>query len=117
MRFIAVLLGLATPAFAEDIRYTSSYGDLYFAEVNEHGVVLTSEFIKHYYIEAGAQSDIEDRHEVIYLGKSCDAEAYYWGKGRFGQANGGFIITFEGGHQIGFPRQELIAGLTSCPLE
>jgi len=112
-----VLILLATPAFAQDDLYISSLGDGYRAEVNANGVVLTSEYPKHYFIEAGANSRIDTQNEVIYLGKSCDAESFYWGKGRFGQANGGFIITFENGHELGFARQELPGDVASCPLE
>lgn len=117
MKKILAFLAMVTPAYAQSDLFISNLGDGYRAEVNAHGVVLTSEFVKHYFIEGGVNSRVEDRHEVIYLGKSCDAEAFYWGKGRFGQANGGFVITFEAGHQIAFPRQEVPGDLSSCPME
>ncbi|MEO8530377.1 MAG: hypothetical protein ABI459_04090 [Deltaproteobacteria bacterium] len=117
IRTLIALACLATPVLAQDTLYYSSLGDGYAAEVNANGVIFTSEYPKHYFMEDGVNSRIETRPEVIYLGKSCDAESFYWGKGRFGQANGGFLITFENGHELGFARQELPGDVASCPLE
>jgi hypothetical protein len=42
----------------------------------------------------------------IYLGKNCDAFSKRFGRGVWGQANGGVAIQFEG-RRFGFPRQHI----------
>ena len=47
---------------------------------------------------------------TIYLGKDCDAVSPQYGNGTWSWANGGFLISFENGNSLGFPRQEIDAG-------
>jgi len=49
---------------------------------------------------------INDKLQKIYLGKNCDSYSLEYGKGTWGQANGGIIIWFAN-KEIAFPRQEL----------
>ena len=42
---------------------------------------------------------------VIYLGRNCDVFSPQLGRGRWGWANGGVLIT-AGARRLGFPRQD-----------
>lgn len=101
---MAVLL--AGPARAEE-GFVSDFGDDYVLVANPDGMILSSVHPKAWFIEAGAASHVERGTDVIFLGKSCDAFHRLWGKGSWGQANGGFRVSFPGGRDYGFPRQEL----------
>ena len=104
IRLLALLLFcLPGTAFAN---FISSDGDAYEAEANASGVVLTSLYPKFRFIEAGAASRVIEGREKLYLGKACDAFAEPFGNGTWGWANGGFILTFDGGKRLAFPRQE-----------
>lgn len=55
------------------------------------------------------------KNETIYIGKKCDAYSKKYGKGHWGWANGGVLISFAK-KQIGFPRQESPFSDSRCPL-
>lgn len=63
-------------------------GQRYTATINEHGAKLSS--------DGG----------TLFLGRSCDALSSRHGKGHWGWANGGLLVTFDD-RTIGFPRQEI----------
>ena len=107
MRSLIIALMIGGPASAEDARWISSLGDAYTALENANGGILTSVYPKFWFVEAGANSHVEEGPDIIYFGKSCDAFHKVFGKGTFGWANGGFAVEFESGQRIGFPRQEL----------
>lgn len=106
MQFALFSMLASAPAMATDWSYVSSLGDEYAVSANENGVVLTSLYPKAWFIEAGANSTIEKGHDVIFIGRSCDAFHKLFGNGKWGQANGGFLVTFDA-IAFGFPRQEL----------
>lgn len=70
-------------------KFESGDGEAYRANYNEYGVIL-----------------INRSQNKIYLGKDCDTFSQKYGNGSWGQANGGFIVTFEN-FSIGFPKQEI----------
>lgn len=107
MQSALVLIMASAPVIAEDWTYVSSLGDEYAVLANENGVVLTSLYPKAWFIEAGIQSTIEKGHDVIFLGRSCDAFHKLFGNGKWVQANGAFLVTFDA-ISFGFPRQELV---------
>lgn len=110
----AVLLAGAAQA-AET--YVSDLGDDYVLVANPDGMILSSVHPKAWFIEAGTDSRVERGTDVIFLGRSCDAFHRLWGKGTWGQANGGFRVAFPGGRDYGFPRQELpVADDVHCGL-
>ncbi len=119
MRLAAILavLGMAgTPVAAQD-GYISSFGDEYTLVANPDGMILSSVHPKAWFIEAGADSRVERGTDVLFLGRSCDAFHRLWGKGTWGEANGGFVVRFPGGRDYGFARQELPAAEgVDCPL-
>ncbi|HTU12473.1 MAG TPA: hypothetical protein VMG08_16400 [Allosphingosinicella sp.] len=86
---------LAAPAAAQSQDYVQSGGGSWRAEENAHGAVLR---------RGGA---------TLYLGRSCDAWSPRWGRGRWGYANGGWLVAFPG-RRIGFPRQEPPVRGTRC---
>ena len=80
-------------------------GDMYIAEYNEHGAVLTSEHEK-YFPENATSADMTKTKLVLYLGLQCDAYSKKYGNGTWGQSPGGFVIRFD--HKaFGFIRQEI----------
>ncbi|MDX3774091.1 hypothetical protein QE250_08210 [Chromatiaceae bacterium AAb-1] len=76
---------------AEAVTYVDGSGAVYMLTINENGGVLKS------------------GKDTLYLGRGCDAYAPQYGKGSWGWANGGFVITFDA-HSVGFPRQEIEVG-------
>ncbi len=98
----ATLLTLPQTALAD---FVSSDGDRYTAEANHNGVVLTSVYPKARFIEDGTTSSILEGVEVLFLGSSCDAYSKAFGDGNWGWGNGGFVIDFDGGKRLAFPRQ------------
>ncbi len=83
----------------------SADGDMYSAEYNEHGAVLTSEHEK-YFPEKASSVDMQKTKLVLYLGLQCDAYSKNYGNGTWGQSAGGFVIRFD--HKaFGFIRQEI----------
>ncbi len=96
---------LSVTAQASD--YVSSEAHGYRLSCNKDGYVLTSSYPVFRFVENGAMSRVETLDpEMIYLGKSCDASHKVLGRGQWCWSNGGFRVSF-GGHNIGFPRQEL----------
>lgn len=85
------LLAKAEQQPAEPLTYTAGSGVTYTLSLNQHGGVLSAE------------------NDKLYLGRNCDAYSTEHGKGSWGWANGGFIITFEN-LSVGFPRQEIEIG-------
>ena len=69
----------------------SGRGVEYTVLYNKNGAVLTSTFTKN----------------ILYVGKDCDSFSKKYGKGTWGRANGGLLISFEN-KSFGFPRQELM---------
>lgn len=104
---IATLAALAAGIASAKAQYVSSEGHSYTSSCNASGYVFSSEYPVSRFIEGGAASRIEKGTEVIYLGKSCDASNKVLGSGKWCWANGGFVIEFEAGSRLGFPRQEL----------
>ncbi len=79
--------------------YVSGNNDNYQVLYNRHGVIL-----------------IDEQRKKIYLGKDCDVFSVEYGRGAWGQANGGFIIFFKK-FSIGFPKQELrMLSVTKCEI-
>ena len=108
----ALLMPLA--ALVQDGGYISNFGDEYSLEQNANGAVLRSRYPKAWFIEGGANSRVEHGIDVIYLGKSCDAEHPIWGQGKWWWANGGFGVDLDG-LNYRFPRQEIdIPGSADC---
>ena len=64
-----------------------SNGVTYKVSQNKHGIMLKSPAL------------------TLYLGKTCDADSSKYGKGKWGWANGGVLVTLKQ-KTIGFPRQE-----------
>jgi hypothetical protein len=79
----------ALPVYASAASsYVDGHGNTYAATFNPHGAVLKS------------------NTATLYLGRACDAYSPQHGKGTWGWANGGILVTFES-TTIGFPRQEI----------
>ena len=92
---LAAGLLLAGTAVAAQIGYVDGDGATWRAAQNRHGAVLRGDDI------------------VIYLGRSCDAVSPQLGRGRWGWANGGWLVAFPG-RRIGFPRQEAPVPQARC---
>lgn len=86
--------------------YVSSAGHRYEYKCNKHGLVLSSKHPISRFVGSGAGTSIVEGIETIFLGVSCDAQHKVFGTGKWGWANGGFLIEFDK-TSIGFPRQEL----------
>lgn len=87
---------LAAPVAAQQLAdYQEGGGGTWRAEENAHGAVLRQGRI------------------TIYLGRSCDAFSPQLGRGRWGWANGGWLVAFPR-RRIGFPRQEAPVSGTRC---
>ncbi len=67
--------------------YVDGDGAAWALRENRHGAVL------------------RNRTTYIYLGRGCDAVSPRFGRGRWGWANGGVLITFPH-RRIGFARQD-----------
>lgn len=79
--------------------YESGENKVYKAQYNNDGTIFVNNTL-----------------EKIYLGKDCDSYAAKYGKGTWGQANGGIIIWFKD-KEIVFPKQELNMLIkTNCPI-
>ncbi len=52
---------------------------------------------------------------VIYIGRNCDARSPRYGVGRWGWANGGYLVTFRQ-RRFGFPRQDPPFSAPNCRL-
>ncbi|WP_045451914.1 hypothetical protein [Psychrobacter sp. JCM 18903] len=79
--------------------YQSGTNEVYQAQYNSSGAILINQSLQR-----------------IYLGKDCDAYSSKYGKGTWGQANGGYIISFKA-KEFSFPRQEVrMLMKTNCPL-
>lgn len=85
------LLAAAEQQPAEQSTFMTGSGVIYTLSLNQHGGVLSAE------------------NDKLYLERNCDAYSPEHGKGSWGWANGGFIITFEA-LSVGFPRQEIDIG-------
>lgn len=98
MRGLCAVLALAAaPALAEG-SFFSDAGDEYVAVFKAHGVVLTSAYPKAFArFEPWDDHRIERGPAVIAFGKACDALHSAFGKGRWAQANGGFVAEFARG--------------------
>jgi hypothetical protein len=69
------------------VRYTDGTGAGWTLLENRHGAVMRRGRIH------------------VYLGRACDARSPQLGRGRWGWANGGVLITFQR-RRIGFPRAD-----------
>lgn len=74
--------------------FISSDGDSFDVKYNKHGAVLTSEFVKYRFEGSGASTKIIRKKAKIYLGKNCDVESEYYGKGGWSWENRGFFVQF-----------------------
>ena len=104
---LSALGAFSSTVAAQEATYVSSDGDEYFASENEHGGVMTSRYPKSRFVEMGAASHTIDGYEIIYFGRSCDAFTKAFGSGTWGRANGGFVVEFQNGARMAFPRQDL----------
>lgn len=75
--------------------YISSDGDSFDIKYNKHGAVLTSEFVKYRFQGSGAASEIVRKKAKIYLGKNCDVESEFYGKGTWSWETRGFFVNFR----------------------
>ncbi|WP_298559932.1 hypothetical protein [uncultured Aliiroseovarius sp.] len=112
MRFpLVAALALCISIFAsgEASSYTSGSGHDYDMTCNQNGYVLhsTSPVSRWVFGEVGSNTYTVRQTEVIYLGRSCDAQTEIMGAGEWCWANGGFVVEFDGG-RLTFPRQELL---------
>jgi hypothetical protein len=73
---------------------------------NASGYRLQSRHPVARFIEKGADSQVIEGLETLYLGRDCDARHNVLNEGKWCWANGGFVAEF-GNTSIGFPRQEL----------
>lgn len=90
MNFKIKLLTSALSIFClvgSSLAYVDSGGTEFSLTRTENGVLLKS------------------KHVSIYLDRTCAASSAHYGKGVWGWANGGVLITFEK-RRIGFPRQD-----------
>jgi hypothetical protein len=87
MTALGMPAGAALQSGRDAARYVDGGGKGWTLRENRHGAVLRR------------------RGTEIYLGRACDARSPQLGRGRWGWANGGFLITFPRRH-IGFPRQD-----------
>jgi hypothetical protein len=100
-----ILLLCLMPVNTLAASFYSVDGDKYTVEYNEHGAVLTSEHEK-YFPEDTTSDSMQKTKLMLYLGVDCDAFSTNYGKGKWGQSTGGFVIRFE--HKaFGFVRQEV----------
>lgn len=67
--------------------YVEGRGQVWHHQENSHGAVLRR------------------GRTVIYLGRSCDVYSPQLGRGRWGWANGGVLVT-AGVRRLGFPRHD-----------
>jgi hypothetical protein len=104
-RYATVAAAFCVPSIAT--AYVSGEGHEYRPSFNASGMVFTSVRSVSRYIEAGAGSSVQQGREILYLGKRCDAYSAAFGRGTWGWANGGILVSFTNGQSIGFPRQEL----------
>lgn len=100
MRRVRTLLGLATIAMLALPPAAAQRGGHAEATYAEGG-------------GSGGWRGRENRHGAIvwrgairlYLGRDCDAWSQRYGRGRWGWANGGWLVVFPG-RRFGFPRQD-----------
>ena len=99
MRMISLVLAagvlLAPSAGAAQTAYVDGGGSSWRVQANRHGAVLRRGLV------------------TIYLGRACDAVSPRLGRGRWGWANGGWLVAFPR-RRIGFPRQEAPVAGTRC---
>ena len=81
----------------QQARYVDSRGAVWGAVPNEHGAVLKNASIR------------------IYLGRSCEAVSPGLGRGHWGSANGGVVVTFSR-RSFAFPRQDSPVPAARCTL-
>jgi hypothetical protein len=83
----AMPAGAAAPGGRGDVRYVEGNGAGWTVRENRHGAVMRRGRLQ------------------IFLGRSCDARSSQFGRGHWGWANGGVLITFPR-RRIGFPRAD-----------
>ena len=81
----------------QQARYVDSRGAVWRAVPNEHGAVLKNASTR------------------LYLGRSCEALSPGLGRGHWGWANGGVVVTFPR-RSFAFPRQESPVPAARCAL-
>ena len=81
------LLVMHTTGLTHGTHYVEGRGAVWHHQENAHGAVLR---------RAGI---------VIYLGRGCDVFSPQLGRGRWGWANGGVLLT-AGTRRLGFPRYD-----------
>ncbi len=104
----ATLSALVFTAAQAGFVYVSNEGHRYGHQLNANGAVLTSLFPVARFTGTGAATQVITETEILYLGRNCDAFSKVLGNGRWGWANGGFVVEFPG-KSISFPRQEIDA--------
>ena len=105
MRKLLISLIMVFGCSGAALAYVSG-GHSYELSCNAAGYVLTSENVVSRFVEGGAASRIWKKKEVIYMGRSCDAQHELFGSGKWCWANGGFVVEFDQ-MSFGFLRQEL----------
>ena len=106
---VAMFMGLAGTAIAQDQQYLSSDGALFAYEKNRYGAVLTS-------VDPATEGLTEDSAspalapgEILYLGRYCDALNKRLGEGRWVATEGGFLVDFAD-LDVVFPGQDIEVG-------
>ena len=113
----AIALGTGLPTAAQDsgdaeqTRFDDA-GHIYGLACNDNGFVLNSLYPIARIVGEGADRELRQETETIYLGASCDAVHQVFGEGSWCWANGGVAIDL-GERQIGLPRQELHCGTST----
>ena len=109
MRRLAVLFWvmLAGAGNAQGQLYLAANGDVFTAQENRHGLVLTAVPPESAPVVNDAPGlSVFAPGDVFYLGRSCDAFSRDLGNGNWQLSDAGFVVQFPS-LQIAFPGQSL----------
>ncbi|MEJ6403765.1 hypothetical protein [Yoonia sp. 2307UL14-13] len=107
---VIVLLMAGGSATAKGERFLSAAGDVFKAEQNRHGAVLTAVASDEDPIIVPLDAErLTQPGDIFYLGRSCDAFSERFGDGNWRWTDSGFFVFFED-TRFAFPGQEIIVG-------
>lgn len=107
---VIALLMSGGAAAAKGERFLSATGDIFRAEQNRHGAVLTAIPLgDNPIVDPAARDPLTEPGDIVYLGRSCDAFSERFGDGNWRWTDGGFFVFFEE-TRFAFPGQKIIVG-------